>query len=139
MVEIVAKWFKFLDLLVSTRNVPLYKGLIDEEYTELKEATDIESTVDALVDLMWVTSGCLINLVGEEKALKAINEVRRSNFSKIASTEQVAKLSVESYAERGIEAAYRNTEGGYIVYRITDNKILKPITFLEPDWSWLGS
>ena len=139
MVDIVAQWLKRMDVPLSPRNKNLYLALITEEYAELQEAETEEKQVDALVDLMWVTAGCLLHMLGEDKAVKAIQEVKRSNFSKTTESEQVAKASVEASIERGIQAAYRYTGECYIIYRVEDNKVLKPITFLEPDWSWLKS
>jgi predicted HAD superfamily Cof-like phosphohydrolase len=139
MVEIVSAWFKAMNQEVGKKYVLLYDALIDEEYKELQEALSLEDKVDALVDLMWVTAGALIHTLGEEDALKAVKEVRRSNFTKIAMTESAARASVEEYKERGVEASYKRVEGGYIVYRLHDNKVLKPITFFEPDWTWLTS
>jgi predicted HAD superfamily Cof-like phosphohydrolase len=71
---------------INTSQFKLYSDLIDEEVTELKEATDAQDRVeqlDALIDILVVTTGALHSLgVNPEGAWK---EVMRSNFDKIDS------------------------------------------------------
>jgi predicted HAD superfamily Cof-like phosphohydrolase len=69
---------------VNQSQFKLYSDLIDEEVTELKEATESEDRVeqlDALIDILVVTTGALHSLgVNPEGAWK---EVMRSNFDKV--------------------------------------------------------
>ena len=69
---------------INTSQFKLYSDLIDEEVTELKEATESQDRVeqlDALIDILVVTTGALHSLgVNPEGAWK---EVMRSNFDKV--------------------------------------------------------
>ena len=59
----------------------MYKSLIDEEFKELLEASDMEAELDALIDILVVTIGAIhsANFDGEG----AWKEVMATNFAKI--------------------------------------------------------
>lgn len=69
---------------INTAQFKLYNDLIDEEVGELKQAVNANDRVeqlDALIDILVVTTGALHSLgVNAEGAWK---EVMRSNFDKI--------------------------------------------------------
>lgn len=70
------------------QNFALYLNLIDEEYKELLEAVNLEdridmatATVDALIDILYVTAGALNCLSPNPDEFW--EEVHRSNMAKI--------------------------------------------------------
>lgn len=115
-------------------NIDLRIGLINEEFKELKgaiEENDIVEVADAIADLLYVVYGTACSF-GLTSVLKDIqNEVHSSNMSKICHTEDEAKLTIEKYnAEYGVGYSnYTPRYGYYIVYRISDNKVLKSINY----------
>ena len=116
-------------------NIMLRIGLIDEEFKELRTAihnNDIVEVADAIADLLYVTYGTACSF-GLTSVLKDIqDEVHSSNMSKICLTEDEAKLTVEKYNTEKNDVAYSNYTpryGYYIVYRVSDNKVLKSINY----------
>jgi predicted HAD superfamily Cof-like phosphohydrolase len=59
----------------------MYKNLIEEEFKELQESLDMESELDALIDILVVTIGA-IHSAGFN-AEGAWKEVMNTNFAKI--------------------------------------------------------
>lgn len=103
------KFMKACDQTVTEFNkaqYELYKSLIKEEFTELQDAYDFESELDALIDILVVTIGA-IHSAGFD-AEGAWKEVMRSNFSKI------------------------DKETGKVRKR-EDGKVLKPVGFIPPN------
>ena len=84
----------------------MYKNLIEEEFKELQEASDMEAELDALIDILVVTIGA-IHSAGFD-AEGAWKEVMRTNFAKI------------------------DKETGKVRKR-EDGKVLKPIGWTPPD------
>ena len=119
----------------------LCRDLILEELDELEEAykaKDEDQQRDAVVDLMWVVLNWdyMNNLNSEEYA----ERVAKSNWSKFCKTEEEAEKTVDAYI-RGVHPSkpgariecYIQQSGEYwIVKRLSDNKILKSINFIEP-------
>lgn len=71
----------------SESNYKMYLSLIDEEYTELKDAIDANDRLeqlDALIDILVVTMGAI--RAGGFDSEGAWNEVMRTNFAKIDPT-----------------------------------------------------
>lgn len=62
----------------------LYKNLIKEEVSELVEAKDRESELDALIDIMVVTVGAIHSMGADAEG--AWKEVFRSNMAKVDPT-----------------------------------------------------
>lgn len=109
--EQVSTFLKACDQTVgedNTKQAELYMKLVEEEYDELGEANyddDAVEELDACCDLIWVTVGYALSRGWDISG--AFNEVARSNMSKIdAATGKVLKRE--------------------------DGKVLKPVTFSEP-------
>lgn len=72
------------DQYPSPENYKLYLKLIDEEYNELKEATEANDRIeqlDALIDILVVTLGAIRS--GGFDGRGAWDEVMKTNFAKI--------------------------------------------------------
>lgn len=115
--------------------------LIEEELQELKDAIATENTVevlDAIIDIEYVYQNLVYFLGINEKVYnKLFNEVQYSNLSKFCSTEERAQESVEFLKSKGIESYYKYNQkfNVYVIYRSSDDKILKGLDFKSPDLS----
>lgn len=140
----VKKWLEMANVKPSDEMIKLYHDLIDEEYTETREAIDDRNyaeIVDGCIDLMWVLTGLLEMM--EVDVETAMEEVTISNFSKFTRSKKIAELSAKRYTDDKLVPAYvdelEDDKGKYyIVRRQSDDKILKPATWVKPDWSWLN-
>jgi NTP pyrophosphatase (non-canonical NTP hydrolase) len=121
--------------------------LIDEEVQELMIALskndDIVELCDAYFDVLWVvTQSAMMNGIN-------INDIVRagaaSNLSKFCDTHEEAIKTVTAYTDgmhpnkQGvfIETRIEKINDSYIIKRIKDNKVLKSISFKEPDFSFI--
>lgn len=118
----------FLDLKL----LDLKLGLIQEELNEIAAAAkagDIVEVLDGLDDLLYVTFGFAITYKLDTKLVESFSRVHDSNMSKFCITEDDAKKSVHNYYNIGVETYYKKVDDLYIIYRTSDNKILKGIDF----------
>jgi predicted HAD superfamily Cof-like phosphohydrolase len=108
-----------------------------------KEEGDLYELRDACAD-MRVVMGNLIHFSGiKEKFNEDFEKVMDSNFSKFCKTEQEAKDSVEAYIlgthpnKMGsvIDCNYEKVGEYWIVKRVKDNKLMKSIGFVEPNFT----
>jgi len=122
-------------------NFQLIKSLILEELEELEEAykaNDKQGQRDAIVDLMWVTLNWdyYNSLNSEEHA----DKVSFSNWTKFCTSEDEAIKTMDAYirgihpSKPGIKIECYIVQSGnnWIVKRLSDNKVLKSINFVEP-------
>lgn len=112
-------------------------NLIEEELKELKEAianNDLKEVADAFCDLQYVLSGAILEF-GLGKKFKALfDEVQRSNMSKVCTTEEEAKKTVEYYQKvKHTPAFIQEKDGQYLVYRLSDKKVLKSVNYSPAD------
>ena len=112
-------------------------SLIAEELEELKVAikdNDLVEIADALCDLQYVLSGAIIEFGMKDKFDDMFAEVQRSNMSKACETVEDAEKTIEYYLkERGDESYYKEVDGKFLVYRKTDNKVLKSVNYSAAD------
>lgn len=108
-------------------------SLLQEELNELSEAIkngDIVEVADALCDLQYVLSGAVLEFGLGDKFKKLFNEVQRSNMSKACDSQQEALMTLAHYKKKdGTEGHYKEVDGKWIVYRTSDNKVLKSINY----------
>lgn len=98
-----------MDQPPSADNYTMYLSLIDEEYTELRDAVDANDQVeqlDALIDILVVTIGAVRAAGWDGEA--AWKEVMRTNFAKI------------------------DSDTGKVIKR-ADGKVLKPANWSPPN------
>lgn len=109
--------------------------LIQEELNELEVAIkndDMIEIADACGDLLFVVVQA-INIHGLD-ASRLIEIVYNSNMSKLADTEYEAQNSVMKYIKDGVNAHYEKVGDKFAIKRTADNKLLKAISFKEPEW-----
>lgn len=142
MTSKVKEWLEIANVQPSKENTELYMKLIIEEFEELREANmlgDFAGMIDGCIDLKWVIDGLLHCL--QVDIDKAEQEVARSNFSKFEDDKAIATGSAIGYTHSGTEAYVdevgHDGETVYLVRRLSDNKILKPATYVAPDWGFL--
>jgi len=113
-----------------------------EEKERGRKEGDLTELRDACADLR-VVMGNLIHFAGiQDKFNEDFSEVMDSNFSKFCSTEEQAQESVEAYAKGthpnkmgDVIECYHEKVGEYwIIKRKNDNKVLKSIDFVEPNF-----
>lgn len=118
-------------------------SLIDEEVKELHEAyekKDFTESIDALTDIMYVALGAFtaFGINGDE----AFNIVHKSNMSKLCSSEDEAKQTVEWYKKnekRYDSPTYRKSacDKYWVIYNQSTGKVLKSINYTPANFDTL--
>lgn len=112
-------------------------SLLQEELDEFKEslqAGNIAGIADAFCDLQYVLSGAILEFGMAEKFKALFDEVQRSNMSKVCPDKITAEQTLEYYlAKDGIKGYIKESEAGFLVYRESDNKVLKSVTYSPAD------
>jgi len=106
-----------------------------EEYREACEKGDIVGILDALCDITYVSlgNGTLVHGL-KGKIWKAYAEVQASNMSKSCVDQVEAQLTVEKRSkEKGHPCHYEKVGDRYVVYRSSDNKVMKSINYFAPN------
>ena len=109
-----------------------------EEITEYQEACqngDIVEILDAICDIAYVTLGNATMLHGlKDKIWPAYQEVQASNMSKSCKTEEEARETVAVRSkEKNHKCHYKKVGDRWVVYRSSDNKVMKSINYFRPD------
>ena len=115
--------------------------LITEEYLEFINAVknkNIEEMIDGCGDLIWVTIRFLQTYGIDSENL--IQEIYKSNMSKLDTSEKDANISLEKYKNQNIDCRIElikiNSSSSSIAYKIIrnqDNKVLKSHKFKPPN------
>ena len=126
------------------KTVQLRIDLIQEEFNELKEAIQNKDMVeigDALADILYVTYGAGASFgIDLDKAYRLVHE---SNMSKLCTSEDEAKRTVDWYKNNQTvydSPDYRKCEYDdkyWVVYNKSTGKILKSINYSAVDLSYL--
>ena len=117
----------------SEQRCELRVNLLQEELNELSQAikdNDLVEIADALADLQYVLSGAVLEFGLGDKFVELFNEVQRSNMSKACDTQQEALMTLSHYKKKdGTEGYYKKINGKWLVYRASDDKVLKSINY----------
>ncbi len=111
-------------------------NLIQEELNELSEGVvtnDLIEIADALCDIQYVLSGAILEFGLASIFRDLFDEVQRSNMSKACKTEKEASDTVNHFEEQNIPCYFKKKGDYFIVYRTSDNKILKSINYSPAD------
>ena len=115
----------------------VYDFCIEEinEYREACENGDIVEILDAICDIAYVTLGNATMLHGlKDKIWPAYQEVQASNMSKSCETEEEARETVAVRSkEKNHECHYEKVGDRWVVYRSSDNKVMKSINYFAPN------
>ncbi len=106
-----------------------------EEYKEACEKGDITGVLDALCDITYVSLGNGVMLHGlKDKIEDAYAEVQASNMSKSCATEEEAQETVRVRSEeKGHDCHYEKIGDRWVVYRSSDNKVMKSVNYFSPN------
>lgn len=106
-----------------------------EEYKHACETGNIVEVLDALCDITYVSLGNGAMLHGlKDKIMPAYQEVQASNMSKACKTEEEAQATVEDREKTlGVKCHYEKVGDYWIVYRSSDRKVQKSISYFKPD------
>jgi predicted HAD superfamily Cof-like phosphohydrolase len=117
----------------SKERCDLRVSLLQEELNELKQAIEdnnITEIADALADIQYVLSGAILEFGFKEKFEDIFSEVQRSNMSKACDTMQEAVSTLSHYKQKdGTEGRYEKVGEKWVVYRNSDDKVLKSIEY----------
>ena len=140
----VSQFHKTFDLPIlddpaipSAARCALRINLLQEELNELQDAikdNDLVEVADALCDIQYVLSGAILEFGLGDRFADLFDEVQRSNMSKVCETRDIAEKTLTHYREN------KNTEGyivergkEFLVYRKSDNKVLKSVNYSPAD------
>jgi predicted HAD superfamily Cof-like phosphohydrolase len=120
-----------------SKRANLRYDLLAEELREFKEAidnNDLIEAADALCDIQYVLAGAVLEFGLGEKFVELFNEVQRSNMSKACASLTEAQDTVAYYAQKdGTKAYIQEDKGKYLVFRTSDQKVLKSINYSAAD------
>jgi predicted HAD superfamily Cof-like phosphohydrolase len=121
----------------SEQRCQLRVDLLQEELDELVQSIkdkDLVEIADALCDIQYVLSGAVLEFGLGENFVDLFNEVQRSNMSKACNTQQEAIMTLSHYKKKdGTEGYYKEVNGKWLVYRTSDDKVLKSISYSPAD------
>lgn len=139
----VSKFHELFDApILDTPQIPadraqLRINLLQEELNELKEAVaawDLVEVADALADLQYVLSGAVLEFGLKDVFADMFAAVQDSNMSKACDTLADAQATQAHYRdERWMECRIEQKWDKYIVYRNSDDKVLKSINYTPVD------
>lgn len=140
----VAAFHDMFDMpIVNSPSIPasdrckLRINLIEEELHELKqaiEAKDLVEIADALADLQYVLSGAVLEFGLGERFKAIFDEVQRSNMSKVCQNITEAEATRAHYRKnQGVESEIVEKKGQFLVFRISDRKVLKSVSYSVAD------
>lgn len=123
--------------ILDTPQIPLDRqelkvSLIKEELNELIDAiaeNDLVEVLDAFCDLQYVLTGAILEFGFGSVFVDKFNEVHRSNMTKACSSLQEALDTIEFYKDKGQPGHYKELSGKWVVFRDSDNKVLKSINY----------
>ena len=123
---------------INPKDAQFVIDFIQEELDELKVAVKEKNIIeifDALLDITYVGLGNGALVFGlKDKMLEGYAEVQASNMSKICNTVAEAEETVKLRSEQqGEPCHYEESNGKYVVYRTSDNKVMKSINYFRPD------
>jgi len=124
-------------LIPNQKRCELRVNLLQEELDELKEAIenhDLVEVADALTDIQYVLSGAILEFGLGHKFKSLFDEVQRSNMSKTCKSLEEAKATQQHYQSlNGTESFIEEKNGEYLVFRRSDKKVLKCISYSAAD------
>jgi predicted HAD superfamily Cof-like phosphohydrolase len=112
-------------------------ALIKEEVEELEKSisnNNLVEVADALCDLQYVLAGTILEFGFGDKFKSIFNEIHLSNMSKACKSEKEANATINYYKEKENISCYYKIDGNnYLVYRNSDNKVMKSINYSPPE------
>ena len=116
----------------SNERCQLRVSLLKEEVEEFEKAIsdkDIVEIADSLSDIAYVLYGAILEFGLGNKFNDLFNEVQRSNMSKACSSHKETVDTIAFYESKNIESYYKEVDGKFLIFRKSDNKVLKSINY----------
>jgi len=105
-----------------------------DEYKEACETNDLVGVADALGDIMYVLCNGIMLHGMKDKIEDVYKEIQISNMSKICLSEEDAIATVKDREIMlGQPCHYEKVEEHWVVYRSSDRKVQKSITYFKPN------
>jgi predicted HAD superfamily Cof-like phosphohydrolase len=108
-------------------------SLLQEEVEELKDAienNDLVEIADACGDILVILSGTILEFGLKDVFNDIFENIHESNMSKACNSENEARETLEYYIQKnGTECYYKENNGNWLVYRKSDDKVLKSINY----------
>src|ERR1035437_7476983 len=108
-------------------------SLLQEELNEFSQAIkdfNIIEIADSLADIAYVLFGACHEFGLGDKFVELFDEVQRSNMSKACNTIEEAEQTIQHYIKKdGTESYIKEINAKFLVYRKTDDKVLKSINY----------
>lgn len=139
-------------LTMPTRMLQDLRGKLGEEESfEIRQAMDLQEYLDGCTDLLYIAIGNFISAgLGPEQIQSAMDEVHRSNMSKMWTHEEIQQVRMgENVTSFGamtemqfdnrfdvrIAPGYEDGSGKRFIVSRKDGKIMKSPSFSPPDFS----
>lgn len=122
--------------IISDKRFQFRVSLIAEELKELTDAFengDKVEVLDALGDLNYVMNGLILELGFKDVFDTAFNRIHDSNMSKVCQNKQEMKETLRKYEYDGVRVYSKPKGDKYLVYRESDDKVLKNINYHAVD------
>lgn len=116
----------------SNERCQLRISLLKEEVEEFEKGIsdkDIVEIADSLSDIAYVLYGAILEFGLGDKFNDLFNEVQRSNMSKACSSHKETVDTIAFYESKNIESYYKEVDGKFLIFRKSDNKVLKSINY----------
>ena len=117
----------------SKKRCELRINLMQEELNEIKKAIDnnnIIEVMDGFADLLYVLNGSILEFGVGGIFDETFEEIHNSNMSKSCESMQEALMTLSHYKKKdGTEGYYKEINGKWLVYRMSDDKVLKSINY----------
>ena len=114
-------------------------NFIKEETQELEKAIkdrDIVEILDGICDLLYVAIGNATMVFGlKNKLMAAFEEVQASNMSKTCKSYDIANQTIQARISDHGPCYTRQVGDVWIVYRKSDDKVMKSINYFRPNLS----
>jgi hypothetical protein len=106
-------------------------ALLQEEVQEFANAKTLEDKADALVDILYILGGAIIEHGLHDRFESLWNTVHAANMSKVCKNQAHVDQTVMMYQKAGV-SVLRGVYGP-VVKRTTDMKVLKPMGWTSPN------
>lgn len=125
---------EFKEHVVATDTRETFYNLCKEtvkEFDGLSDGNNVDKveSVDSLADMCYIFFGSILALGHQDNFDNAFIDVHSSNMSKACNNLQEAEETVSDYLSKSIETYYVEKDGKYLIYRSSDNKVLKSLYY----------
>lgn len=121
--------------LLANNKIDLRINNIKKEIENLENAAyigNLRQVLRALVDIQNQLHGAVLDFGMKDIFEQAAQQVHNGNMSMFCKSTASARESVNRYLDRGVEAHYKKIGDYHIIFRASDNMVLRGMHFYEP-------